>query len=562
MPSIEELANAQRQHESTIAEKRAKEEAQVVEERTKVERIAKNKERAPKDYEARETAIEGLNLSRQELDTLKASKIDERIQNAEQLKQGEAAKARELEERQAEFAEIQEHLQAIEQLVVGKALSKIAPEVQTALAHTQQESLRAKQLTQEVLGALEKIKSDQVSVSQIEDYKALQARIEALRVEVMVLEENPFVIDRLFEEATTENEIRDSVVNRVGYAVRDGARRDFDKMLAQTFLTEEFAARGFDKITDPEKRKKSMQGLAQSLYVTAGGEADETSQNHHNLDSDEKLGVVLKNLTGRYGHAHGTVGMFKGAGGTAFTKDLIGRHLGSLNLIRSYSLGAGRYSEEITTRRFDQNEWNSLASDVSQYGFTTNENGAILPKNADPATRESIETAFEAKKAEAEKIAEKLAAEEKEEIGREILRLTTRIEKTQLALAESETARATLKPLSQGTFGERNYSSEREKILGEINRAEGLIPGLKFEQERLGFFAFGKKAEIAEKLKNLPLLVASKQEELATLEKNRKAYDDANTTLRRVGEAHKIASDMQGLNSELQRMNARLKALG
>ncbi|HEY4473538.1 MAG TPA: hypothetical protein VI957_00030, partial [Candidatus Paceibacterota bacterium] len=72
----------------------------------------------------------------------------------------------------------------------------------------------------------------------------------------------------------------------------------------------------------------------------------------------------------------------------------------------------------------------------------------------------------------------------------------------------------------------------------------------------------GKKAEIAEKLKNLPLLVASKQEELATLEKNRKAYDDANTTLRRVGEAHKIASDMQGLNSELQRMNARLKALG
>ncbi|GEM_PF-2126016 len=587
--SVEDLKAAQEQHEAEIAaSKKAEEE----------ERIRKEKlqTRAGEQYEERGAALEEMGLSQAEVDKFKAERIEERIANAEKLREGEEAKEEELRRASAELAKIGKDLEGVRALISGKSEEEIAPQVKAVLQELIGKNAGAEREAGGLAKELERIKAGQVSGEEVERYRKLQEHIEALNTQVAEIEGNPFVIGRLFEEAKTEHAIRESVVGEANYGVSGGRdRREFIEEVCQKFLGEEFAARGVDQIKDPKEREKIMRELAREVATGVGGGVDSSGLQwrlRREPTENERIGAVLKNLLGTEGTLAGTATFFKNAVGEktspltkkeglntyTFAKydaektrdavhDLIGRHLGTLNFVRSRALGTRMHQGNVMggDHRFRDGDWSVFRDGVSKYGFSFAEEGPILPREADPSVIKNTKEKFQKDKDGAQNLEQKMTSEEKEELNQEISRLEKYLQELQSSFDKAEGAEEDMKKYASELRvhgGPESGKAWIKRIDGEISEAKRRLSEFQAERSNLGILSFGKKRETDERIASEERLISTKNAEKAKLEKDVKAHTDAENILRQEGQSYKIQDKINDVKQNLGRKKSRLQVLG
>ena len=564
--SIEELKAVQARKDAETVEAKRQKEAEGQHQK-------ELEARTEADIEPRESALAELKMSQAEIDELKAARIEEKIANSEKLKESQAAKEAELQKTQDDFNQIENQLAEIQALTEGREEKDIAEEVKAALKQVQEKKTAIGGALQGLTQELGAMKAESVSDVQVQRYQELLKKMDELNAQVADIEANPHMIERLFAEAKTENEMRDNVVREaVGGVWRQPKETEIMSQVVQRFLTEEFEVRGFDEIKDPKEREKAMREFAQAVASQAGGGADHGPNDFARLKKDERVGILLKNLVGKYGTMAGTEGFLGiASGGQKFdgspqNDEVVGnyirQHLGTINYLRANSSGLKTYSEAILGRRFGEYDRKSFDQNMYKYGLTAYEGNAIVPRDSDKNTTDKTQTEFQKNMKEVQDWEQAAVEEEKTQLNAEISEAETEVQRIQNIFADAKSA----KDFTEQARRENIYSAnEAQRRLAEIN---GTIANLesrrtKAEEElnKLGTLSFGRKKEFRNEISRIDHELTGyngKREQKDYLDKLVKAYE--------TGSPWKIEDELrkaqQNLNVKKNRLAELNKARG
>lgn len=551
--NIEELRAAQVRHEAdTAEERRQKEEKELHEQELRV--------RTDADMEPRETAIAQSKSFQAEIDKLKAEKIEERIANSEKLKESQAAKEQEFQSIQIEFSGIEAQIKEIQALIEGKSEEEIAVAVKDALAKVNEKKALVGKTMQGLTSEIGSIKAGLVSDQEIQKYRKLQEDMENLNTQVAQIEANPYMVERLFEEAKDENEIRDAVVREAlgGTWRKNPKEAELIREVSQKFLTEEFVARGIDKIKDRKEREEAMGQLAKRITEGVAGGADQ-HMDYQYAKKDQRIGFILKRLVGKHGTMDGQLGEFEGAtdnfqhcGKDVDTKELIARHLGSMNLVRGWSMGTETYKRNIMDEyRF---QWDDFDRNVGQYGFDAHKGNAIVSKDVDRNVAENIEAEFQKNIGKAHAWEKQMLAEEKRQLNTEIPKAEQTLKQLKESLKNAERAQSYVERLREKSiYSKSELENTLAKINGEISSTEKYLEESRAERESLGTFSFGKKRELGSQISSLEQNLRVAKEEKSQVEKDTEAF-----TVLEKARPYKIEEEIDSAESNLNRLRNRL----
>ena len=436
-PSFEELQAAQHEHEEGL-------------EKQEDEKKKEEKARAGAEvgYGERQEALGEARAVQGQIDQLKHERIQERIASRGKLRESEIAKERELEGVNGTIAEIDGQLKKIQSLVTGKDMDKVAPAVKQELERVLAKKEEVTQQSNALANEIGKMKSDEISDDEIRGYQNLRDRVEELSGKVSEIEGNPYVIERLMEEAETENKIRNRVVDATIYGKHTSSSdvwSDFAKEATQLFLSEEFASRGIDAIKDPQEREAAMKKVAGEIMQGVAGSTDWAEDR---MSPSRASGRLLKNLTGNYGTLDGTLGFMASAEnavdryGDKIDEEkmqaAVSKHLKTLNLIRGYSSGIGDRYQRHALGNNGGKLWRSFDSEVRRYGFTTSPEGALIPRGAEGEAVKAVDEFFSKKRNQAVGIDRQLWQAEKTETEKEISERRDRLAELKKQFAEAE----------------------------------------------------------------------------------------------------------------------------
>jgi chromosome segregation ATPase len=534
--SIEELKAAQAKKDAEAVEAKRQKEAEE-------QRQKELEARTEADIEPRESALAELKMSQAEIDELKAARIEEKIANSEKLKESQAAKEAELQKLQAEFNRIENQLAEIQALTEGREEKDIAEEVKAALEQVQRKKAAIGDALQRLTQELDAMKAESVSDVQVQRYRELLKKMDELNAQVADIEANPYMIERLFAEAKTENEMRDNVVREaVGGVWRQPKETEIMAQVVQRFLTEEFEARGFNKIKDPKEREKAMREFTRAVASRVGGGADHGPYDFARLKKDELVGILLKNLVGKYGTMAGTEGFLGiASGGKKFdgspqNDEVVGnyirQHLGTINYLRANSFGLKTYSEAILGHRFDKYSWKAFDQNMHKYGLTAYEGKVIVPRDSDKNTRDKIEAEFQRNMKEIQDWEKAAVEEEKARLNAEISEAEIEVQRIKNMFSEASSAR----DFTEQARRENIYSAdEAKRRLAEINTSIANLESRRTEAEeelnKLGVLSFRRKKELRNEISRIDYELTGyngKRKQKDYLERLVKAYETGN----------------------------------
>jgi TolA-binding protein len=478
--------------------------------------------------------------------------------------------------------EASERIAKLEELVAGKSEEEIAAPVKEALEKAKGKKADVDRDAGSLSAELERLNASQVSNAEVNRFTQLQGQLETLNSDIAKIEGNPFVIDRLIEEAKTEDRMREVVVREAGMGYMAPERRAFVGEICQKFLSEEFAARGIDKIKDQKEKEKAMEELvgAVSRGVSGGdnySNIERPAYDGDKITKDMRLGLLLKNLIGEYGTLAGTVGFFEYAtpkkkikSAAPFstnrfeddperTRELIRSHLGTLNLIRAYSLKAPS---------LDRIEWsrNSSAFDeqASKYGIRTTESGPIVPKDADKSTVEDMQRDFSKKKEEAAKVEERMTKEKIEGLNREISYLEEELKKAELFLERARRAEKVmedLKKVDQQFGSQSGIKDKMARVDSQIYETKKKIEWAREEKSRLGPLSFIQKGKKGEEIAGLESTLSSQKAEKIRLEEAQRSLAEAENALREAGPVYKAEELVMKIKQNLSNLKMKVEAI-
>lgn len=457
--------------------------------------------------------------------------------------------------------------------LTGREEKDIAEEVKAALKQVQEKKAAIGGALQGLTQELGTMKAESVSDVQIQRYQELLKKMDELNAQVADIEANPYMIERLFAEAKAENEMRDNVVREaVGGVWRQPKETEIMSQVVQRFLTEEFETRGFDEIKDPKEREKAMREFAQAVASQVGGGADHGPNDFARLKKDERVGILLKNLVGKYGTMAGTEGFLGiASGGRKFDSspqndevigDYIRQHLGTINYLRANSSGLKTYQDAILGRRFGEYDRKSFDQNMYKYGLSAYEGNAIVSRDADENIKNKTQAEFQKNMKEAQDWEKATVEEEKGQLNAEISEAETEVQRIQNIFSDAKSA----SEFTEQARRENIYSaSEAQRRLAEINGAIANLESRRSKAEeelnKLGALSFGRKKELRNEISRIDHELTGyngKREQKDYLDKLVKAYE--------TGSPWKIEDELrkaqQNLNVKKNRLAELNKARG
>lgn len=359
-----------------------------------------------------------LQKKREQAEIEKGNPIQNLIDNAENLRLTQEKQIEQLRETEEEFNILSKRVEAINKLV---AQNPIAPEVQKAIENHNQslESLRSdhERLTNEI----QSIELDLIPEELIDEYKENMETEKKLDYQVALIEDNPNVIKRLVEYAENEDKMRTIIIDSIANNCSNKLQRDIMSTAMQMFLTEQFELAGFNQIEEDKKRHEAMQNFTRE--VLSGINWDKSNGYP---TKNEKIGLLLKNLTGQLGNFDDTIDFLREASGieslidnsseqeqvsTAAVKQFIHAHIGTINYLRSVYKGAKNYRGKIFGEKSPNEIWERFDSRIKLYGFDIAENGGVIPKE-NLNDKEEIVIDYNEKLKKATELNEKLTSQE------------------------------------------------------------------------------------------------------------------------------------------------------
>lgn len=513
-PSVEELRKIQEAHEAKI---RGEKEEQEVEETSQ----RQLKQQAGENREKRVDILDELKPLDAEIKKLQAEAVEERMAQAEQLKGTKQEKAAALAGLKGEMMGAQERLAATRALIAGKTAEQVAPDVIETIKRME-DGLGVMQGKLQVLeGEIAQIEKTVVSDEEVARYRDLLRQSQLLNNEIDQIESNPALIELMQQEAKEQGNAREVIERAVlakSEAYRGGfpskERTAFVKEVIQTFISEEFARRGFGQIRDEGERQRAMNALAYGImegvnkdYEAIGHERDYTKQDQY------LTAMALRTLTG----SHGTVDGMPGFIGRAqeghldifnprvperdrqFQSEAIRAHLRTINLIRGYAFGMkDSHNREDIVRSFGG--WKGFDVNMLPRDFRSSPDGPIVPRDADPALEKQIQEEFEAVRKKVTVMDERLVAEREQAKQEAIAEFQAQIAEIDAAIKAIEDAQKINKDrpieyrdLEEKEKGLTSLKDEQKQIERDIQR-------LNKDLRSLGFFARADKRDLRERI--------------------------------------------------------------
>ena len=570
--SIEELAAIQEEHEADI--RRQKEQKEAEEEHQR-----QLQTQAGQEAVERQEALAEIKQQREQAEEMEAQQIKERMAQAEKLKGSKQEKEETLTTLQEEVARAQARVQGIEELISGKPKEVISEAVRENLeqARTDAQGLahQAQDLEKEISRLGEQIVADE----EVKRYQEIIGQLTQLDERMTAIEANPALIELLLKEAKTEDDVRERIIGTALQKARiqrtyptDPRAKAFVEDVGQTFLTEEFAARGFGQIKNPQERLRQMSALAQDM-IRGINLAHSQGHELHLLgptkeQKNQYAGQLLLNLFGGCGTIGGTlnrltdteIGFSIGVGHHESAEEqkeagirAIKRHLGTLNLMRAYNFSLESHRHLETFLPAFGGDW---YRDFDQYlrpGFDYESKGPIIPREAPEAEKQKIRTRFEEQKTRARKIEQDLKKEEEE-------KKQTQIEDLQAQIAELQEVKPKLEQAIR-FLDEIRQPNQRDEWGKEINRLRGvvetqkrLIVGRRKDLDNTGVLSFRVRGSLRKEIDNEEHKRTISQLDIHRLETIMAQYDAAVVLKAKYKSVFETENNILRLQGELQKI--------
>lgn len=491
-PNLDQIDAAQADYDADVAKKQAE-----------AERTQSMQGESKEGVRERQGLIGEAEALQKDVDIMKAQKIEERSANAQKLKESEGEKQLKIAELKGNIDEVKTYIASIEARTQGK---EMAPVVKEAFRAAQEELKKLEGEGDVVFKNLGEIQALQVSQKDIEKYLDLQKGLDSVNKKIDEISSNVFVIESLQEEALGEERIRYSVIKeamrKLNFYGGTGEREKFSREVAETYLTEKFKAKGLSNIVDGDARLAAMSELARAMLK--GINDDSLNAAWQTKDDKERAGRfsggALKNVIGAHGTPASTLQWLSQAEGLPLirdnvtpeqSKDAINKgiehHLGTLNLLRSH-----KEVEKVSP--FTSGDWNTGFDRDRAFlnsKFTVSPEGAIVPKEADPATLEKIKTEFGGNRERAQAIQENLAAKERGRLEKETTEARKTLEALQANLRAAQDAEKIAKevlPQWNGGIGHlREMQTKITNGLGEKRaKKDEVVEKLRKDREEKG----------------------------------------------------------------------------
>jgi|GEM_PF-4504593 len=430
---FEEILEMQRKAKALEEQVRAdaKNAATAEEEAARVD--AENSARIPEDY-ARKAALlrEGGNIHGETFG------VGERRNWTEKLEQTEAGQVQQLESVKSDAAVCQERVAKIEEAAGDY---KMPPEVKSYLASTKNRldelTIQAEVLSKE----LEKTRGKKVTPEEEQRFQRLQSETGKIYSTLDTIDENPKMVEIMVNEAETEGEKVNEVVNYASrlipwqYLKALPEKEKYIDELTRIYWREECQALGIDTVANPKDKLRLINELARNMILgLENSNYFPDNNSKQQAYSGKMLGSLLgvkgstfaypnSNMAGGYGDNLSGPGNEHESG---FSK-WISVHQNSVNFARAFAAAdAGNYAQNMqTVAGLREDDWHSyIDSDIIQTGkFEIDEKtGAILPKNADEGekelTRQTVESVKERARGVYAGIKERVRAEKAEQIAK------------------------------------------------------------------------------------------------------------------------------------------------
>ena len=518
--NLEDLKNAQKRKDAEVLERKNEEKIKELEGQAEARHQEEVMSETSGLAETRELALKDLRILQGEADKLKKSGIEILVKNFKALQENKIAKEEELQKIQEYLDSSANRLLEMRSLAEGRAENDIAEELRDAIKQAKEENeevgIEIKRLKDEIYRMELGLNADQ----QVKKYQEIIERISELDGRISDIESNPLMVERLFMEASTENEMRENIIEAaLGGINRTPKEKEFISQFVQRFLTEEFNINKFDEIKDAKERESRIREFTKNVTRIVSGQANVLGGGHENnnlgkVNKDELVGVLLKNLVGKYGTMAGSKGFLELASGGRkqsdkyddgkITKNYIYQHLGSINYLRAaiFALKDSSGGDILETFK------NSSVRDINNFDqhlscsncdITSFENQATVPMDADKDTKNKIEADFQKnlkeiilwKKGELEKFVD--------DLNNKISQIKQNNQEIAKILPKIEQAQERDKIFSADEAREKAEASIKE-IEEIIKEGEARLEKMREDLNSLGMFSFGRAKKLKEEI--------------------------------------------------------------
>lgn len=576
LKSLEELTDAQKKFEEQKAV-----EAKRQEEEKAAREAAQAK--AGEEHTKRKELMGDYDILREDVMKMEAAGIKERIEKTERLRESEQAKARELQESEAELAEVKEYLSGLSFLIEGKGEGDISPEIQEALktAKTNEAEISGKLKT---MGTeLKAVQVEMVSPEELSRYQAAKTKMHELVAEIHRIDSDPFVRERFLKEAKGERDLRNGIIREAKSLARvwgETPRSELVEKVCNSFLSEEFRARGIDAMTDSEERLRIMREFSDGLLVGLHTGVDSFQLPHipeEKKRQDMYVGVLLKNFIGTHGTVDGSLGFLRMAElgqspyrdpevGKEAINDQLQKHLGTINLLRSYSFGVKDHDHkrEIVPR-FEN--WQGFDRDLYNSDFIAEFDGPIVPKKAEAGVKEMVAKEFNENKRKAQEIEARLEArltrEKEEELLKQIADLEKRISEREAILKQVQEAEAVIEREDYKLPWDQRLKQKLESAPREIRALEKELDNMQSDLADLEqrWFKGKEKSQLRENIARKERQLREKQRELEELREREKRYQEALDIREKNGFVYGISNQLAPMKRRLEELKEQLSYL-
>lgn len=467
---------------------------EMAQKKAEAQRDSEAKQQAESNIDVREALLADLKKAQDDMDALKATRIEERMARAESLRQSQTDKEAALKEAQDDLNNTRDALEEIKEFIAGKDESDIAPEVKDAIAQLESDMRDVASRKQAMDNELTAIESEFVSDEQIQRYSELLAQMDSLNSKVSEIEANSYVIDRLIESARNEDQLRDIVVREaLGGMKRSQEQVKVMSQVVQMFLTEEFKIRGLDKIKEGDQ---SMQNLVR-VIVSRVSASFARSDLDRDTSKDEWVGIFLRNLVGKFGTMEGTARIIPlASGGRTLDKesvnhdviaDYIRGHLGTINYLRAASSGLKTCHDDVLGSSFGMSDFDYLESEMRHHKLSGYAGGAMVPNELDEHAKAKVQEEFMNNMRAFEDLERNMIDTEKQQLEAQISGLESEMQQSAEIIAQYRSALELIDD-ARGR-GVRSVEDARDAlghISEEIEAVTNLQSQLKIANDNLG----------------------------------------------------------------------------
>ena len=551
--NLEDLKNAQKRKDAEVLERKNEEKIKELEGQAEARHQEEVMSETSGLAETRELALKDLRILQGEADKLKKSGIEILVKNFKALQENKIAKEEELQKIQEYLDSSANRLLEMRSLAEGRAENDIAEELRDAIKQAKEENeevgIEIKRLKDEIYRMELGLNADQ----QVKKYQEIIERISELDGRISDIESNPLMVERLFMEASTENEMRENIIEAaLGGINRTPKEKEFISQFVQRFLTEEFNINKFDEIKDSKEAGNQMKDFAETITRVVGshiGSIGRDLNGNQELKKDEIVGLLLKTFVGKNGSIANAINLFGPASDyknrnnrkeyddVEIVGNYIRQHLGSINYLRAIAFAledsSGGDILKTITGSHDLNGRGVESFDrvlfSSNYNIIGFKDQAAVPRNADKETKSEMETDFQKnieeitlwKKGELAKRLDVLdnKISDLKKKGEEMAKIIPVIESAQEnGIVSIDSAREKLEAITKdGEEAKKEKEDRLEKIQQEISN--------------LGIFSFGKGKKLKEEVSDIERQLRSINNEIANKKKEIeaivKAFDSA-----------------------------------